>query len=373
VWITFADGLISAIGSGSAPDGLTPLRGRVVVPGLVDCHVHLTMGGSADIPTEMAVLTEAKARALVTRNAEAQIRSGVTTVRDLGSYRHIVVDMARDLSRGAALSPTIVAAGAISTPEGHGNLIASFADGPAGYAAAARALIARGARAIKVFATGGVITAESSPGKAQMSLEELRATVAIAHEFGVPVAAHAHARVGIRRAVRAGVDSIEHFSYLDEATASMVARSASRLVCTLVATERFVRAAERGLAAPATLAKIIDQAPHERSALRLAVEMGLPLAIGTDAGTTFNPHGWGMQDQAESLVTAGLSIPEALRSLTVEGARLLDEPAGWLGIGRRADLLAVAADPGNDIRALRQVMDVIVRGRRVPLTHEARR
>jgi imidazolonepropionase-like amidohydrolase len=371
VWMTFEAGHIAAIGTGRAPKGLVPLHGRVVLPGLVDCHVHLTMSGGPDIPLEMAALTTSGARELVLRNACAQVMSGVTTVRDLGSFQHVVVDMAEELSSGDTLSPSVVAAGAVSTPGGHGHFLASLAKGPEDYSNAARALIARGARAVKVFATGGIITSGSRPDAVQMSPAELRAVVAVAHELCVPVAAHAHGQAGIRNAVAAGVDSVEHFSYLGEEDLELVASSSTRLVCTLVATERFVRAEQRHRAAPESVAKIIEHVPHERLAMRRAVDAGLPLAVGTDAGTTFNSHGWGMQDQAESLAAAGMSVHEVLRCLTVEGSRLLGEPAGWLGVGRRADLLAVAEDPLADIQGLRQVRDIVIRGRRVPAIRAA--
>jgi imidazolonepropionase-like amidohydrolase len=187
--------------------------------------------------------------------------------------------------------------------------------------------------------------------------------VDVAHAGSVPVAAHAHGAAGIANAMTAGVDSVEHFSYLEDVDPGLLAGSRTRLVSTLVATERFVRAADRHRASPEALQKIIDHAPHERAALRRAVAERLPLAVGTDAGTTFNPHGWGMQEQAEYLAAAGMRSPQILRCLTVEGAMLLGQPAGWLEVGRRADLIAVQGDPLTEPHALRDVRDVVIRGR----------
>jgi imidazolonepropionase-like amidohydrolase len=360
VWLTFADGLITDVRQGPGPPGLLEVDG-VLAPGLIDCHVHLAMSGSADVVAELAALSPARLRAVVAGNARAQLRSGVTTVRDLGSPRDVVLDMAAELS-GALESPTVVAAGAISSPTGHGNFLARHAEGPEGYAAAVRAVADAGARVVKLFATGGVITAGTAPGGVQMSPEELVAAVRVARERGLQVAAHAHAGVGIGNVLRAGVDSVEHFSYLDDATVDLARGGPAWLVSTLVATRRFVESDGRDRATPETLSKIVAHAPVETASLTRAVAAGCRLAVGTDAGTTLNPHGGAMQEQAVHLRAAGLPDRAALRAMTVEGARLLREPAGWLEAGRRADVIVVADDPGDDVRRLGSIRHVICRG-----------
>jgi imidazolonepropionase-like amidohydrolase len=361
VWLTFADGMITDIGSGAGPSGLLEWPG-VLAPGLVDCHVHLAMSGSADVVAELASLDPETLRAAVRSNARAQLRSGVTTVRDLGSPDDVVVHMARELSGGTEECPTVVAAGAISSPDGHGNFLARHAVGPEEYSAAVRAVAESGARVVKLFATGGVITAGTTPGGVQMSPAELAAAVGTARTLDLRVAAHAHAGGGISNALRAGVDSVEHFSYLDDDALAAAREAGSWLVSTLVATTRFVDADDRELATPETLAKIIEHAPFEARSLARAVAAGCRLAVGSDAGTTFNPHGWGMQEQAVRLRDAGLPDRAALRALTVEGAALLDEPTGWLEVGRRADVLAVPEDPAEDVRRLRDPRLVVTRG-----------
>ncbi|WP_104522787.1 amidohydrolase family protein [Blastococcus atacamensis] len=362
VWMTFSDGLITDVGQGRGPAGLDRVPG-VLAPGLVDCHVHLAMSGSADVVAELSGLTPDGVGAAVLRNARAQVESGVTTVRDLGSPHDAVVGMAGELSAGAAVSPVVVAAGAISTPTGHGHFLARHAEGPAEYAAAVRAVAAGGARAVKLFATGGVITAGTTPGAPQMTPAELAAAVHEAHRHGLRVAAHAHGTEGILAALHAGVDSVEHFSYLDEEAMAVARTAGSWLVSTLVATARFVHAEDRGRATPETLAKILAHAPAEESSLHRAVSSGCRLAVGTDAGTTFNPHGGGMQEQALHLHRSGLTTTEVLRAMTVEGARLLHEPAGWLRPGRRADVLVLRGDPTQDLGHLSNPQGVITRGR----------
>jgi len=362
-WLEFDGDRIARTGTGPPPPGLLDLGDDgTALPGLVDCHVHLTMRGSQDVPAEVADLDPVSALATAVANAGRQLASGVTTVRDLGSWRHLGVELAGAAGRLGLLLPTVVAAVALAPPGGHGHFLSTLARGPEAFRRAAGAAVDAGARAIKVFATGGVITPGTAPGSPQMTLQEIAAVTRAAHDRGVPVAAHAHGAEGIVAAARAGVDSIEHFSYLDEAAAAEVARAGSRLVSTLVATERFVAAPGIDLAAAETAAKIRGHAPAERAGLRLAVRAGLPLAAGTDAGTTFNPHGGGMAEQAAHLAAAGLAPERVLRALTAAGAELLGEPAGVLAPGRRADVLHVAGQLPGDLAALGAVRAVVLRG-----------
>jgi imidazolonepropionase-like amidohydrolase len=366
VWLTFDGGVISGIGTGNPPRPLPWAPGAVLVPGLVDCHVHLAMSGGADVVQELAALDRRGLEDAVRRNAAAQVHSGVTTVRDLGSPSDVVLYLGQALCSPGAEAPTVVAASAISSPRGHGHFLARHASTPSEYVDAVEAAASLGARGIKVFATGGVITEGTSPGAPQMSQEELTAVVLAARAQGLDVAAHAHGAEGIRRAALAGVHSIEHFSHLHDRDVATVRQSTSWLVSTLVATERFVRDPRRGQATPDTLDKILAHVPSERASLRRAVSTDCRLAAGTDAGTTFNPHGGGMSEEAELLADAGMPPAEVLRTLTVRGALLLGEPAGWLAVGRRADAVCLDGDPTVEPGSLRDVCAVIVRGHRLP-------
>ena len=366
-WLRFEGDRIVRAGSGRPPPGLVDLGDGTALPGLVDCHVHLTMNGSEDILAEMASLDPVSATATAVANAGRQLASGVTTVRDLGSWRHLGVGLAAAAEQAGLLLPAIVPAVALAPPDGHGHFLSTLARGPDELRRAVGDAVEDGARAIKIFATGGVITPGTVPGSPQMTPEEVAAVTDAAHRLGVPVAVHAHGTEGILMAARAGADSIEHFSYLDEGTAAAVAASGSTLVSTIVATERFVTDPRIGLAAPETSAKIREHAPSERAGLRLAVGTGLPLAAGTDAGTTFNPHGGGMAEQAGHLTAAGLPPGRVIRALTADGAALLGEPAGVLAAGHRADVLFVAGDALAGVAALRAVRAVVVRGHLVRL------
>lgn len=364
-WMTISDGIITNLGTGGGPVDAPRHPAAVAIPGLVDCHVHLALSGGADVEQEAKASDPAALRGLIEAHAFRHLQSGVTTVRDLGSPEDAVLHLVKDGGLDAAQAPRIVAAGAISSPTGHGNFLSRWATTPTEYEEAIDAIAGLAVRWVKLFATGGVITTGTVPGATQMEPSLISHVTEAAHRTGLAVAAHAHGRDGIRNAIDAGVDSIEHFSYLTADEAALLAGSRSTLVSTLVATERFVLSDQRETATPETLAKILAHAPHERAALELAVGAQLPLAVGTDAGTTFNPHGFGMQERALHLNRAGMDQASVLRAMTVNGSRLLGIGAGYLDVGRPADILCLDADPVEDLGALYKINEVILSGRPV--------
>jgi imidazolonepropionase-like amidohydrolase len=365
VWMTINDGFITNLGTGEGPAGIPRHPAAVAMPGLVDCHVHLALSGAADVEQEARASDPAARQKLIEANAFRHLQSGVTTVRDLGSPEDAVLRAVKGAGLDAARAPRIMAAGAISTPAGHGNFLSRWATTPGEYEEAINAIAGLAAHWVKLFATGGVITSGTVPGATQMEPSLISHVTAAAHRSGLAVAAHAHGRDGIRNAIQAGVDSVEHFSYLTADEVDLLADSHCTLVSTLVATERFVSSDQREMANPETLAKILAHAPHERAALQQAVAARLPLAVGTDAGTTFNPHGFGMQEQSLHLERAGMDPAFVLRAMTVNGSRLLRDNAGYLDVGRRADILCLDTDPLEDLGALYKINEVILGGRPV--------
>lgn len=353
-WLLFDGTTIAAVGQGEPPVPLPALPG-VAVPGLVDCHVHLAMSGSADVVGDLAGRTDDELRTVVDANMRRQLASGVTTVRDLGSPRHLV---ARHPPTGPG-TVTVVAAGAVAHPGGHGNFLAATASTPADYERAVAGIAALDARWVKLFATGGITTSGTDPGVAQLEPEQLRAAVRAARAAGLRIAAHAHGSEGITRAIRAGVDSVEHFSHLTSDHAVLVEATGSTLVTTYVATTRFAGHRERARAHQDAVEKITVHEPRERRSLELAVRKRLPLAIGTDAGTTFNPHGGGMAEQALALAGVGMASVDVLRALTVVGADLLGEPCGRLAPRHRADVVVLREDPLVELAALRSPTAVV--------------
>ncbi|MEV8136755.1 amidohydrolase family protein [Microbacterium aurantiacum] len=361
-WMAVDDGMISAVGSGRPPAPAAVHRRGFAIPGLIDCHVHLALDGGSDIQAQALAQNRSTGEQLVRRQAPHHLDSGVTTVRDLGSPGNVVLDLIGGCGILDTGSPRIVAAGAVGSATGHGSFLATPAETLDDYVAALDALAERGARAVKVFASGGVITAGTTPGATQMAPELISAVVAAAHERGLRVAAHAHGLDSIRNAIAAGVDTVEHFSYLSPDELAPLAVGTTTLVTTYVATERFVSAPDRAGSNAQALAKILDHDPHERAALGLAVAAGARLAVGTDAGTTLNRHGGGMQEQALHLAAAGLASRGVLRALTVGGAAAVGVAAGALAPGLSADLVCLRNDPLGDLTALREVEAVMLAG-----------
>ncbi|MFC4224239.1 amidohydrolase family protein [Lysinibacter cavernae] len=369
VAITVANGLITHITTGVGPGDLP--SHPFVMPGLIDCHVHLALSGGEDVEREALQLDDDRALATALVHARAHAGCGVTTVRDLGSPRHVVLLATLNQAFGDIGMPHVLAAGAISSPAGHGNFLAAHAETLAEYAVELDAIANAGGKYVKLFATGGVVTAGTNPGATQMDSTLIENVTQLAQSKGLHVGTHAHGKQGILNAVRAGVDTIEHFSYLDDEIVTGLAASPSRLVGTYVATERFILSDNRFNATPETLGKIEAHAPHEREALKRAVaaasgDRPIGLAAGTDAGTTFNPHGWGLNEQAIALERSGMSRLDVLKTLTIRGADALGIPAGSLEVGRQADLLILDDDPTMDLAALRALSAVYISGVPVP-------
>ena len=350
------------------------LDDATILPGLVDAHVHLSFDASPDINALVRSDTPAAAALRSSMNARKHLKAGVVAVRDLGSPGGIVVDVAR--AAGTPLlpvAPRIVAAGQVLTiTGGHGFFMGREVDGPDAFRRGARAEIKRGAEALKVVATGGVITEQGFPGAPAMTLPELCAAVEEAHKAGLRVAAHAHGTEGIKNAIRAGVDTIEHASYLDDEAIELFLERDAWMVSTLIASERLMPHLDDPEMPAHVRDKIRDHTSQEAASLERAIEAGVRIAAGTDAGTGYNPHG-GLPEQVALLVRHGMTVERALTAATRDAARAvgLSETHGRLATGRRADLLVVDGDPFADLAALHNVRAVYLGGRLADVTGAA--
>ena len=328
--------------------------GSTLLPGLIDVHVHLQFDGGPDFEREAKELTtpgQAAIKAVV--NARRSLQAGVTTVRDLGGFGGASIDVARAVAAGLVPGPRILAAGrALTVSGGHGHNIAFSreVDGADAVRAAVREEIRAGATAIKLIATGGVLTPGIPVSFSAFTAEELSAGVREAHERDLPVAAHAIGANGIRAAVLAGVDSIEHCNQLTAATArEMVERGTFRSP-TICAIRGIDEHADRVPSYAVEKARAIEE--DSRRSHRTALRAGVRHACGTDAGTPFNPHGNAAQEVVH-MVDWGMRPLEALRAATANGAELLRlDDVGTIEVGKRADLLLVAGDPVQDPGAL---------------------
>ena len=366
------DRIAAIVPSPNPSDGVADDFGdATILPGLVDAHVHLSFDASPDIGALARSDTPATAALRSAVNARRHLAAGVTAVRDLGSPQGVVVDVARAVGTPLLPTvPTIVAAGQVLTiTGGHGYFMGREVDGPDAFRRGARAEIKRGARVLKVIATGGVITEQGTPGATAMTLPELSAAVEEAHKAGLRVAAHAHGTEGIKNALRAGVDTIEHASYLDDEAIELFLERDAWMVSTLIASERLMPHLDDPEMPAHVRDKIRDHTSQEAASLERAIEADVHIAAGTDAGTGYNPHG-GLPEQIALLVRHGMTVERALTAATRDAACAvgLSETHGRLAAGRRADLLVVSGDPFADLAALHNVRAVYLGGRLADVT-----
>lgn len=344
------------------------LDGATLLPGLINCHVHLCFGAEADPvrPVREEPLAFTAIKALVRARQCAQ--AGVTTVRDLGGREHVELGVRRALAEGLAAGARIVAAGRpVCMTGGHGHFVGREADGADDVRRAVREQLKAGADVIKLIATGGVMTPGVEPGSPQLTLDEMRAGVEEATKAGRRTAAHAMSSEGIANAVEAGITTIEHGVYLTEEIVAEMVRRGTYLVATLNAPVAIVKG---GVAAgiPDFMVRKSEQvmAAHARS-FRLACAAGVRIAAGADSGTPLNGHG-SLLPELALMVEHGLSPLAAIRAATGTAAEAigLGGEIGRIAPGYRADLLAVAGDPAERIEALADVRCVLIGGRPLP-------
>ena len=343
---------------------------RTVMPGMIDCHVHLM--SSQESLEERIRKPFSLAVAQAFQNAKTTLDHGFTTVRDAGGTP-LGVKMA--IERGLVPGPRVrISVGALSQTGGHGDswfpsgivaraehaeLPATVVDGVAEVRKATRALLRAGADQIKVHTSGGVMSPSDEPTSTGFSPEEIAAIVYEAHAAGKTVMTHSQATQGIRNAVEAGIESIEHGIYLDTDTAELMKRKGIYLVATLVAPLWVKRRAERrpGSIPPYALRKAIEVTEAHRKTFQMAVRMGVPIAMGTDTGV--GEHGSNAEELAV-MVELGMTPMQAIVATTKTAAECarIGALTGTLEAGKRADLIAVAGDPLADIAVLQDAAKI---------------
>jgi imidazolonepropionase-like amidohydrolase len=341
------------------------LAGHTLLPGLINCHVHLCLGAEADpvrpLREEPLGLTAIKALL----RARETARAGVTTVRDLGGREYVEIAVRRAIQEGLIDGPRIVAAGRpVCMTGGHGHWLAREADGPDDARKAVREQLKAGADVIKIIATGGVMTPGVEPGSPQLTLDEMRAAIEEARKAGRRTAAHAMASSGISDAIAAGITSIEHGVFLTEEIVAHMRRDGTFLVPTLNAPAAI---ASGGLAAgiPDFMVRKSEVVvPAHVASFQLAHRAGVRIAAGADSGTPLNFHG-SLLPELTLMVKYGMTPLEAIRAATVTAADCLGlgEVTGRVAPGYAADLIAVAGDPAERIEALADLKLVLVSGR----------
>lgn len=367
-------------------DGLAPpppgarlidLSNSYVLPGLIDLHVHLLGIGGDPLRARLNALTndEADDLLIAVGNARDTVMAGFTTVRDLGGSARPIRALREAVERGDVVGPTIVNAGEpISVTGGHGDptngLAQTFADaihdhvintcdGPDDCRRAVRRQVGLGAQVIKFMATGGVLSNVSGGLGRAMTPEEMRAVVDTAHELGRKTAAHSHAAAGTQAAVEAGVDSIEHGTFMDEETLALIKRKGTWVVPTMLAVGTVTQQAENGALPPNVVPKVREAAAAAQKSYRMMVSSGVKMAFGTDTGVS--RHGDNAKEFA-LMVNAGMTPARAIRAATVDAAEALGKSdRGRIAGGLLADIIAVDGDPLNDVRELEDV-DFVMKG-----------
>lgn len=368
---------IVEIRDGFVGDGkVVDLRSAFVLPGLIDSHVHLTGESSPNSRLDGVTQSDATQAMVGARFARRTLNAGFTTVADLGASNEAIFALRDAVRRGDVPGPRIIASGsAVSIHGGHGDANGyrddilhlmspeSICSGPEDCMRAVRLQVRSGADIIKITATGGVLSNTAAGLAQQFSEDELAAIVASAHRMGRQVTAHAHGVDGINAFLKAGGDSIEHGTYLDDESMRLFKSHNAWLVPTLMAGDYVARiaASPDNFFTPAQTAKALEAGPKMLDMARRAHAGGVRIAFGTDTGVS--AHGDNAQEFA-LLVRAGLTPLEAIQSATVGAAEHLkiSNEAGRLAPGMPADLIAVSGDPLSDVTELERVRFVMKNG-----------
>lgn len=369
--------VVIATSEGEEPPTVIDLGDAFVLPGLIDCHTHITGQYTRDGRLRRVTETDADAAIAATVYARRTLDAGFTTIRNVGSSGDAAFALRDAIAKGLVPGPRILVAGSSITPTGgHADRTLGYredlfdvpgaaqgvGDGVAAVRQAVRAQVKRGADVIKLTATGGVLSNTAAGVEQQFFDDELAAIVETGHLLGRRVAAHAHGVTGIKAALRAGVDSIEHGTYLDAEAIALFVETGAFLVPTIHA-GKFVelKAMEDGYFPPPVRPKAAAVGPLIQAACGEAYRGGVKIAFGTDVGV--GEHGTNALE-FDYMVEAGIPVDAAIFSATVNAADLcglLDE-IGTLEPGKRADLIALPRSPLDDVSALHEVAFVMKDG-----------
>ena len=340
-----------------------------VMPGLIDAHVHIISGSNSRGEPSHTCVNRGIA-ALVCRgvaNAKALLRAGVVACRDLGSVGGYALGVRDSFDAGEMAGPKMQTCGyAICATGGHGHGISYEADGREAMVRCVRQVVKDGGDVVKLMVSGGVNSPGPEPGPCELTMEEIQAGVDAAHALGRKVAAHTHGNTAIRRCVEAGVDSVEHGVFLSEDIMEMMKKKGTFLVPTLSAPYYAVKEGLRNDPGNPNHKKSGEVIERHRLALKRCAEIGVKIAMGTDAGCPYNPYS-DVPNEMILMHEAGLSPTQVLLAATISGAELLgiEREFGSIEAGKRASFLIYRENLVESIEAAMQPHDVIHNGYKV--------
>lgn len=371
-------GLQKGYVTGNAGDKLILLKDKTVMPGLIDCHVHLESQGSKNSLLEGFTLTDADIAYRAAVYAKRTLMAGFTTVRDLGGSG-VNISLRKAVAQGLVGGPRIITAGrAISASGGHMDNSVGFrddafnhkmgpddgvADGRNELIKAVRLQIKRGSDVIKIASTGGVLDLSENGSGAEFTIDEIKAVVETAKDYGLRVACHAHGAEGIRRAILGGVTSIEHGTFMNEEDMELAKKYGTYLVPTIIAGKSVADSAKiPGYFPPVIARKAMEVGTQIQQTFGKAYKAGVKIAFGTDAGVY--AHGKNYKE-FQYMVEAGMPPMEAIKAATTSAADLLGiaDKTGSISKGKFADIIAVDGDPLSDIKVMKNVTFVMKEGK----------